>query len=38
MRAAELYIKETGKYIQLGQDGDVPFTLSKSIAEIQDVS
>ena len=38
MRAAQLYIKETGKYIQLGQDGDFPFTLSKSIAEIQDVS
>jgi hypothetical protein len=38
MRATQLYIKETGKYIQLGQDGDFPFTLSKSIAEIQDVS
>ena len=38
MRAAQLYIKETGKYIQLGQDGDFPFTLSKSIAEIQDIS
>ncbi len=38
MRAAQLYIKETGKYIQLGQDADFPFTLSKSIAEIQDVS
>ena len=38
MRAAQLYIKSTTKYIQLGQDGDFPFTLSKSIAEIQDVS
>ena len=38
MRAAQLYIKETNKYIQLGQDGDFPFTLSKSIAEIQDIS
>ena len=38
MRAAQLYIKETGKYIQLGMDSDFPFTLSKSIAEIQDVS
>ena len=38
MRAAQLYIKETGKYIQLGQGGDFPFTLSKSIAEIQDIS
>jgi hypothetical protein len=38
MRAAQLYIKETGKYIQLGQDGNFPFTLSKSIAEIQDIS
>ena len=38
MRAAQLYIKETGKYIQLGQDGDFPFTLSKSIAEVQNVS
>jgi len=38
MRAAQLYIKETTKYIELGQGGDFPFTLSKSIAEIQDVS
>lgn len=38
MRAAQLYIKDTSKYIQLGQDSDFPFTLSKSIAEIQDVS
>ena len=38
MRAAQLYIKETGKYIQLGQDGDFPFTLTKSIAEVQNVS
>jgi len=38
MRAAQLYIKDTGKYIQLGMDSDFPFTLSKSIAEIQDVS
>ncbi len=38
MRAAQLYIKSTTKYIQLGQDGDFPFTLSKSIAEIQDIS
>jgi len=38
MRAAQLYIKETGKYIQLGQGGDFPFTLSKSIAEVQNVS
>ena len=38
MRAAQLYIKETNKYIELGQDQDFPFTLSKSIAEIQDVS
>lgn len=38
MRAAQLYIKETGKYIQLGMDSDFPFTLSKSIAEIQDIS
>ena len=38
MRAAQLYIKETGKYVQLGMDSDFPFTLSKSIAEIQDVS
>ncbi len=38
MRAAQLYIKDSNKYIQLGQDADFPFTLSKSIAEIQDVS
>ncbi len=38
MRAAQLYIKSTTKYIELGQDGDFPFTLSKSIAEIQDIS
>ena len=38
MRAAQLYIKDTGKYIQLGQDGDFPFTLTKSIAEVQNVS
>ncbi len=38
MRAAQLYIKSTTKYIQLRQDGDFPFTLSKSIAEIQDIS
>ena len=38
MRAAQLYIKETGKYIQLGQGGDFPFTLNKSIAEVQNVS
>ena len=38
MRAAQLYIKETTKYIELEQGGDFPFTLSKSIAEIQDVS
>jgi hypothetical protein len=38
MRAAQLYIKETTKYIELGQGGDFPFTLSKSIAEIQDIS
>ena len=38
MRAAQLYIKDTGKYIQLGQGGDFPFTLSKSIAEIENVS
>jgi len=38
MRAAQLYIKDTGKYIQLGQGGDFPFTLNKSIAEVQNVS
>ena len=38
MRAAQLYIKDTGKYIELGQGGDFPFTLSKSIAEIENVS
>lgn len=38
MRAAQLYIKETGKYIQLSVGTDFPFTLTKSIAEIQDVS
>ena len=38
MRSAQLYIKDTGKYIQLGQDKDFPFTLSKSIAEVQNVS
>lgn len=38
MRAAQLYIKSTTKYIELGQGGDFPFTLSKSIAEIQDIS
>lgn len=38
MRAAQLYIKETNKYIDLGAGGDFPFTLSKSIAEIQDVT
>ena len=37
MRAAQLYIKQTNKFITLGSGGDFPFTLSKSIAEVQDI-
>ena len=38
MKAARIYIKETEKYIDLSANENFPFTLTKSIAEIEDVS
>jgi hypothetical protein len=37
MKAAQIYIRNTESYLDVKQDGDFPFVLSKSVAEIQDV-
>ena len=37
MKAAQIYIRSTTQYLDVKQDGDFPFVLSKSVAEIQDV-
>jgi len=38
MKAGSIYIKGTQQSIELKQDASFPFTLTKSIAEIQDLS